>query len=255
MSENLGSLFIVARREKGLSLDEIAEKIHIKMEYLEAIETGMLHFDLPDIYRRGFYKSYADFLGLNLDEMMVKCPVGPFETLESSQKRREMVSQVARKTQAVDLDKVKTSFSDDANEAIASQEESKSIAANKVVAIKRAAIIGGSASLVALLLYVIVGMFSRSNSPASGVAKLENVSELFEKKITMRASEDVKVMVRSEEDKAKLFSGAVQKGSERVIAHKMPIQIFFDRGEFLTIELANGELIHPDSGRGGIQIK
>jgi cytoskeletal protein RodZ len=255
MSEDLGSLFSEARREKGISLDEIAEKIHIKTEYLEAIETGTLHFDLPDIYKRGFYKSYADFLGLNLDEMMIRCPVRPFETLESSQKRREMVSQVAKKTQAVDLDRVKTSFSDGEEGGTTSPEESKSRTVDKVAAIKRVGIIGGAALLVSLLLYVIIGMIFRPNLPSSGVTKLENISEFIERKITMRASEDVKVMVRSEEDKAKLFSGTVQKGIEKAITYKAPIQIFFDRGEFLSIELANGELLHPDSGRGGIQIK
>ncbi|MDR1906892.1 MAG: helix-turn-helix domain-containing protein [Puniceicoccales bacterium] len=255
MSENHGSLFAEARREKGLSLDEIAEAIHIKAEYLETIENEKFDFNLPDIYRRGFYKSYGDFLGLDMDEMMAKCPIKPFETLESSRKRREMVLQVAKKTQEADLDKVKTSFSDDVDEVTTSHEEPKSFSMNKAKAMKVAGIIGGTILLVLLLLYMIVGIVSRPDLPSVKVTKLENIGEFVEKKITMRAREDVKVIVRSEEDKAKLFSGTVQKGSEQVITYKTPIQIFFDRGEFLVVELANGEFLHPDSGRGGVQIK
>jgi hypothetical protein len=121
-----------------------------------------------------------------------------------------------------------------------------------MTAMKTAGVIGGAILLVSLLLYLVIGMISHPHS--SGVTQLRT-NEPVEKKITIRASGDVKVMVRSEEDKAKLFSGTVQKSGERVITYKAPIQIFFDRGEFLVIELANGELLHPDSGRGGIQIK
>jgi transcriptional regulator with XRE-family HTH domain len=251
MSENLGSLFVEARQKKGLSLDEVAEIIYIKAEYLEAIENERFDFNLPDIYRRGFYKSYADFLGLDLETIMIKCPIKPFETLESSQKRRNMVSQVAKKTQEVNLDQVKTSFSDDLDGI--SPEISQSHTIDRATAMKTVGVIGGAILLVSLLIYLIIGIVARPHS--SPVAQRENVSVPVEKKITMRANGDVKVMVRSEEDKAKLFSGMVQKDAEQVITYKTPIQIFFDRGEFLVIELANGEFLHPDSGRGGIRIK
>jgi hypothetical protein len=253
MSENLRSLFAEARQEKGLSLEEIAEEIHIKAEYLEAIENEQFDFNLPDIYRRGFYKSYADFLGLDREEMMAKCPIKPFETLESSRKRREMVSQVAKKTQEVNLEQVKTSFSDDVDGVGVSPEESQSLARSRSAAVKTAGVIGGAILFVSLLLYWVIGTISRPHSPS--IEGAERTNELVERKITLRASGDVKVMIRSEEDKAKLFSGTVQKSGERAITYKAPIQIFFDRGEFLVIELANGELLHPDSGRGGIQIK
>ncbi|MDR2812692.1 MAG: helix-turn-helix domain-containing protein [Puniceicoccales bacterium] len=255
MSENLGSLFAEVRQRKGLSVEEIAEAIHIKAEYLEAIENEEFDFNLPDIYRRGFYKSYADFLGLDRDEMMAKCPVKPFETLESSRKRREMVSQVAKKTQEVNFDPLKTSFSDDVDKVGDSREESESLIKNKAMVMKTVGIVGGAILLVALLLYLIVGIISHPHQPSKKIAELENIAEFVEKKIIIRASGDVKVMVRSEEDKAKLFSGTVQKGGEQVITYKVPIQIFFDRGEFLVIELANGEFLHPDSGRGGVRIK
>ncbi|MDR0418283.1 MAG: helix-turn-helix domain-containing protein [Puniceicoccales bacterium] len=254
MSKNLGNLFAEARREKGLSLDEIAEMIHIKAEYLEAIEEEKFDFNLPGIYRRGFYKSYADFLGLNLDDMMVKCPVKPFETMESSRKRREMVSQVAKKTQEVNLEKVKTSFSDDVEGESTSQNGPKVSPVNRAAAMKIVGMVGGVILLILLLCVIVITISSPSSLPKE-MTKQEDVNELVEKKITMSAKGDIKVMVRSEEDRAKLFSGTIQKGGEQVITYKAPIQIFFDRGEFLVIELANGELLHPDSGRGGIQIK
>ncbi|MDR1591149.1 MAG: helix-turn-helix domain-containing protein [Puniceicoccales bacterium] len=252
MSEKLGSLFAEARQKKGLSLDEVAEAIHIKAEYLEAIENEQFDFNLPDIYRRGFYKSYADFLGLDREAIMLKCPIKSFETLESSQKRRDMVSQVAKKTQEVNLDQVKTSFSDDIDGA---QEDFQSRTMDSITAIKMIGVIGGTVLLVSLLIYLIISIVSRPNLSPSKATQQENISAIVEKKITMRASGDVKVMVRSEEDKAKLFSGMVQKGTEQIVTYRAPIQIFFDRGEFLVIELANGEFLHPDSGRGGIQIK
>ncbi|MDR3317762.1 MAG: helix-turn-helix domain-containing protein [Puniceicoccales bacterium] len=265
MSDNIGNLFSETRKRKGISLEEAAEMVHIKAEYLEAIENGSFDFILPDIYKRGFYKTYAGFLGLNVEEIMAKCPIKPFETLESSQKRREMVSQVAKKSQKVNHENLKTSFSDDVNEISISPSEPKLLKKiitriretityiRETITLKTMGAIGLAVVLVSLLLYMIIGMVSHP-SPQMVAVVQENV-EPVQKKITIRASGDIKVMVRVENNKEKLFSGTLQKGNEKIVTYTTPIQIYFDRGEFLVIELTNGEYLHPDSGRGGIQIK
>ncbi|MDR1434815.1 MAG: helix-turn-helix domain-containing protein [Puniceicoccales bacterium] len=251
MNDNIGTLFTETRQGKGISVDEAAEAIRIRIEYIEAIEAGVIDFNLPDIYKRGFYKSYADYLGLNVEEMMAKCPIRPFETLESSQKRREMVSQVAKKTQEVDHDNLKTSFTDDiANPPRAPS--SPKIAFHKTAAFKIGGILLGSATLLFLILYGIIAHLG--NKQIKAITQ-DNISELIQKRIVLRSSGDVKVMVRSEKDKSKIFSGTLSKGGEKMITYEKPIELYFNHGESLTIEMDSGEYLHPDSGRGGIQIK
>ncbi|MDR0590888.1 MAG: helix-turn-helix domain-containing protein [Puniceicoccales bacterium] len=250
MSGNVGTLFLEARQTKKLSIDAAAEAVHIKAEYIQAIEEGAFDFNLPDIYKRGFYRSYANFLGLDAKEVMAKCPVKPFETLESSQKRREMVSQVAKKTQEVNHDHIKTSFGDDLESSpLPSQEK---VIFYKKATFKMAGIISGTLALLTLMLY---GIFIQTGAKKSPSAEHNNVLPLVQKKIVIRASGDVKVIVRDGEDKSKIFSGTLSKGSEEVIAYKKPIQVYFDRGEALVIEMDSGEYLHPESGRGGLQIK
>ncbi|MDR2807223.1 MAG: helix-turn-helix domain-containing protein [Puniceicoccales bacterium] len=250
MNENIGIYFSEARQAKGLSIEDIAEFLHIKSEYIQAIEAGTFDFNLPDIYKRGFYKSYADFLGLNIEEMMAKCPIKPFETLESSQKRREMIAQVAKKTQEVNHDNIKTSFDDDPNRPstpLPSSFPMRHIFVLKVMGIVLAAIL-----FLALMLYPLITNFSSKPKPSVAT---EDLRELIQKRIILRANGDVKLMIRNEEDKSKIFSGTLNKGGEKIIAYKKPIQIYFDHGEALVIEMDNGEYLHPDSGRGGLQIK
>jgi hypothetical protein len=250
MNDNIGTFFMEARQGKGISVDEAAEAIRIRIEYIEAIEAGVIDFNLPDIYKRGFYKSYADYLGLNLEEVMEKCPIRPFETLESSQKRREMVSQVAKKTQEVDHDNLKTSFSDDIDNL--PRPPSPKISFHRTAAFKVGGIVLGGVSLLFLILYATI---VRPGNRQLETMFQNHMGELIQKRIVMRSSGDVKVMVRLEQDKSKIFSGTLSKGSEKIITYKKPIQLYFDRGEALTIEMDSGEYLYPDSGRGGMQIK
>ncbi len=53
------------REEKGISLEEVAEKTKIPLRFLQAIENGRWE-ELPEeVYLRGFIKTYAEVLGLD----------------------------------------------------------------------------------------------------------------------------------------------------------------------------------------------
>jgi transcriptional regulator with XRE-family HTH domain len=250
MNENIGVFFSEARKRKGLSVDEAGEALRIRGEYIEAIENGNFDWNLPDIYKRGFYKSYANFLGLNEEEKMAQCPIRPFETLESSQKRREMVSQVAKKAQIVDHEHIKTSFSDDLDDSPPPNLPLKE-PTDRTVVLRVGGIFLGSILLLFVLLY---GIFSYVGDGRRR-GKVAPVPEPVEKRVVIRSSGEVKVMVRGEEDKSQIFSGTLKKGDEKMISYKKPIQVYFNRGESLVVEMDSGEHLHPDSGRGGLQIK
>lgn len=255
MSESFGKLFEEARQAKGLSLEDVAEALRVRAEYLEAIEMERLDFNLPDIYKRGFYKSYADFLGLDTEKMMALCPVKPFETLESTEKRREMVSQVAKKTQEVDLESIKTSFTD---ETLEPSDSGKVIRSQKKwerqELLKLAGIIGGALLVILLGISLVVRIVTSHREKVQVISESE-FQELIQRQFILRAEGNVRVMVRGENGKEKIFSGTLHRGEERAIEYQVPVQLYFDHGEFLSIELPNGEMLHPEAGRGGIQVK
>ena len=65
----IGAVLEKARRERGLSLRDVEDATKIRTRYLEGLEREDFSV-LPDaVYVQGFLKTYANFLGLNGDEM------------------------------------------------------------------------------------------------------------------------------------------------------------------------------------------
>ncbi len=68
--KQIGKELKEVREEKGISLEEVAEKTKIQPRFLKAIETGNWE-DLPEeVYLRGFLRTYADALGLDGKEFV-----------------------------------------------------------------------------------------------------------------------------------------------------------------------------------------
>ncbi len=61
----LGDEFRAARESRGLSLEEVHERIHLRPAYLEAIESEDWASIGEPVYVRGFLRTYARFLGLD----------------------------------------------------------------------------------------------------------------------------------------------------------------------------------------------
>ena len=58
------------REEKGISIKEISEKLKIKVSYLENLEENDYDKLPPDVYVKGFIRSYAQFVGFDVQKMV-----------------------------------------------------------------------------------------------------------------------------------------------------------------------------------------
>jgi cytoskeletal protein RodZ len=73
MNEELkavGALFKKRRSDLSLSLKEVENGTSIRSSYIEAIEEGSIDEHISGVYALGFMKQYAQFLGINIDEMI-----------------------------------------------------------------------------------------------------------------------------------------------------------------------------------------
>lgn len=62
---SVGATLCQARREQGLSEKDVADRLHITMHYVKALETGS-YDKLPGaVFAKGYIKSYAQLLGLD----------------------------------------------------------------------------------------------------------------------------------------------------------------------------------------------
>ncbi|MFC1566576.1 helix-turn-helix domain-containing protein [bacterium] len=67
---NLGELLKTARTKKNLTVEQVADKTRVRHSYIRAFESEIFDGLPADVYSKGFLKIYAEFLGLNQDEMV-----------------------------------------------------------------------------------------------------------------------------------------------------------------------------------------
>ena len=68
----LGEYLKQMRESRGVSLEEVAEATKVKIQYLRALEEGRYDLLPPDIYVRGFLRSYAEYLGIDPEELYAR---------------------------------------------------------------------------------------------------------------------------------------------------------------------------------------
>jgi len=69
-SETLGQQLKKEREAKKISLEKVSEDLKINKKYLSALESERLQ-DLPaGIYARNYFKAYAEYLNLNVNEIL-----------------------------------------------------------------------------------------------------------------------------------------------------------------------------------------
>ncbi len=66
----IGETLKKAREERGLTLEEVAEKTKIRHRYLEAIEKENFEIMPGNVYVKGFIRNYARFLGLRPEPLV-----------------------------------------------------------------------------------------------------------------------------------------------------------------------------------------
>jgi transcriptional regulator with XRE-family HTH domain len=70
LSVEVGRNLKMAREARGLSLNEIAEKIRVDAQYLEAIEQGRFDLFTNQTYLRSYIRIYARYVGLNPQQLL-----------------------------------------------------------------------------------------------------------------------------------------------------------------------------------------
>ena len=70
MSEVIGQQLRQAREARQLSLEQVAQATHIRLRYLQALETGDFAALPSDVQARGFLRAYASFLNLDATALL-----------------------------------------------------------------------------------------------------------------------------------------------------------------------------------------
>jgi len=96
-TSNFGSVLREARERRSISLADVARKTKLSKASLELLEEGRLEDLPPDVFVRGFIRSYARSVGLREAE-----PLGLFEQALDARRRAEQVLLMTPSTPAND---------------------------------------------------------------------------------------------------------------------------------------------------------
>ena len=96
---SLGSLLKKSREERHIDLDKAASSTRIRRHYLEALENEQWDQLPPQVFVKGFLKSYADFLELDRD-MVLNYYVG---TVPFQETKPEALSEIAQESSKLPL--------------------------------------------------------------------------------------------------------------------------------------------------------
>lgn len=70
----LGSSLAARRGERGLSIEQVAASTRIRAEYLRSLEQDDYEAFAAPVYARGYLKTYASFLGLDAEALLLQLP-------------------------------------------------------------------------------------------------------------------------------------------------------------------------------------
>jgi transcriptional regulator with XRE-family HTH domain len=68
--QSIGERLEEARKNKGISIREAVEATKIRSDYLQKFESNQYDIRLPEVYVRGFLRSYSNFLKLPADKII-----------------------------------------------------------------------------------------------------------------------------------------------------------------------------------------
>jgi cytoskeletal protein RodZ len=251
IQQNIGSRLENARKSLGITLQQAAEYTKIRSDFLAHIEKNEFDIDLPEIYRQGFLRLYANYLKLDGDEIVkeyrtqnnkpsfapktasLHTDLGEDSPENSQEGRAGKFSRHFNKPQTTPV-----------NEELAWNEKPKAQELDRSFLIKFGMIFGGSLVAV-LLIAVVVSRFIKSsdNSTSASAATAyhaasNSVSKNAEEEVYLIATGDVHVVVRQESDKTRLFSGTLNEGDRVAIQKKGKIKIHSSAGQNLILERA-----------------
>ncbi len=74
---DIGAYMVGLREHFKLSLQDVSERLHIRVRYVQAIEQGQTEQLPGPVYARGYIHTYAEFLGLDADQVAAQWFASP----------------------------------------------------------------------------------------------------------------------------------------------------------------------------------
>ncbi|EDY85272.1 hypothetical protein VDG1235_4907 [Verrucomicrobiia bacterium DG1235] len=256
--QSIGERLEEARKRKGVTIREAAEATKIRGEYLNSFENNNFAINVPDIYVRGFLRSYCNFLKVNSEKVITDYNANLIgEAKAAKREHREFFGRMElQQTPLVNEETKPAGKIDDAKLTAETEEEEKPGFFDKIekeVAIK----VGIVAVIAVMLLLVIVWIFRTLTSGGidDTVAQGQNETSLVPAEQSSTTSQpqpaaaatetiylvavgDVRVSVTERDSGRVLLDYFPMVAGQRQAVEKVgPVKIDYTAGENLRVEI------------------
>ncbi len=260
--QSIGERLEEARKRKGITVREASEATKIRGEYLNNFESNTFKMNLPDIYVRGFLRSYANYLKVNSDKVITDYNAHLLGEGKSSRRdTREFLGRLELQQQPLVTEEPQNTavIEDDTHEI--AKEPSESIPIwerfniDKDLAIK----IGIAAGLAIVLIILIIWgflAFMGSDEPTTdsnltetpAIAPASNAAAF-----TLIANDDVRVEVKQVDGDIPLFFAVLPKGQEKELRATGSVRVNYSDANALSIRIGT-KTYKMQSDRSSIRI-
>jgi cytoskeleton protein RodZ len=261
--QNIGERLEEARKRKGISIREAAEATKVRGDYLHKFESNQFDINLPDIYIRGFLRTYANYLKLPADKLVADYNGLGLGEVKSRPLNRDVygrmdltVASAKESAREPDAPGAPPPSTEEKTDAKTGRERAnpatfvprgRAVYLDKALLIKGGAVAAGVVVLILLLVWGISALTSGGSGPATATAQVD------EKRIVIHALDTVAITLVQASDDAVLFDGTLVRGDSRSFPKRGDLFLTASALEAIEIEM-NGRRI-PTNMRGRDRVR
>lgn len=263
--QTIGERLEEARKRKGISIREAAEATRIRGDYLHKFESNQFDINLPDIYVRGFLRTYAGYLKLPVDKISADYNALGLGQPKPKGLNREIYGRmelsVASAKDVPAAPEPATNQTPQApaepvtrNPATFVPPRATGLQIDRDLVIKGAALVAGAIILIVGIVWGISALTSGGDSPATPAPK----SNTAQRTITLVAlnSVEVRVVNRNPDmtEGSVIYTGTLARGQSQEVPWPGPILIWTSAGQNLEIEYRGVRHSTNITGPGQVQM-
>ncbi|MGK0176547.1 MAG: cytoskeletal protein RodZ [Lentimonas sp.] len=270
--QSIGKRLEEARKNKGISLREASEATKIRSDFLQHIEQDELDFELPEIYKRGFVKNYANYLDLDSKSILTDYSAQLLSTSDGIKKAvgSELFGSMDSQSRSEDTDKPHLGrISANPREDAMNEDTQQDAEIDKTFYVKVGLVVLGVLSFLVVIIGLIAAVLGGGDDPKIEVTSSNTASTLTAttadinagspssslETVSLIANGNVYVLVKQRNDNKELVRKTLSTGETHEFTKQGPVDILFTAGENLVIVNPAGERLRPKGeGTGKISI-
>jgi cytoskeleton protein RodZ len=262
--QNIGERLEEARKRKGISIREAAEATKVRGDYLHKFESNQFDINLPEIYIRGFLRTYANYLKLPSDKLVADYNALGLGDVKSRALNREIygrmeLSVASAKDAAREPEGAATATSETKPEGKQASDGNPAtfVPKGKAIYVDKALLLKGGALAIAAVLLILLLVWGINAITSSGPRTADGAAgpAVDEPRIILIAMDTVSVTLVQESDGTVLFQGTLVRNESRSFPKRGTLLLTASALENVEIEMHGRRFPTNMSGPDRVRIQ